>query len=118
MTRAIFETRAYNIVAITDLNLAGARSVTNDIEGVLATLVSAGRLVKGHPYQRVIYRDSDGQWDRVIIDDDCQFVRFAPIARMWKREPMIDTDPRLPVIFMLADDRLGELSAEAGDDHP
>jgi hypothetical protein len=109
MGRAIYQTQTYNIVAITDLGLEGAISVTNAIESVLKSLVEAGRLIPGHPYQRVIYRDSDGHWDRVDIDEQCRFVRFAPIARSWKHEPMLDTDPRLPMISMLADDRLGDL---------
>jgi hypothetical protein len=109
MGHAVYQMQAYNIVALTDLNVPGAKSVTNDIENVLASLVAAGRLTPGHPYQRVIYRDSDGHWDRVDIDEQCRFVRFAPIARSWKHEPMLDTDPRLPMISMLADDRLGDL---------
>ncbi|CAB3682139.1 hypothetical protein R8871_02571 [Paraburkholderia graminis C4D1M] len=92
---AIYQTEAFNLVAITDLKQPEAKSVTNDIENVLAALVDGGRLIIGHPCQRVRYCDSDGSWDQVVIDAQCQFVRFAPISsKDGERQQMTDTDPR------------------------
>jgi hypothetical protein len=63
----------FTFVAITDLDEPGFPSVTNDIENVLAALVEAGLLVAG---RLVIYQDSEGIWDQVVIDANCIFVRF------------------------------------------
>ncbi|MBB5413480.1 hypothetical protein HDG34_007458 [Paraburkholderia sp. HC6.4b] len=52
--RSSYLTRTFNLIAITDLDEEGHKSVTNDIEAVLADLVEAGQLVPDHPYQRVI----------------------------------------------------------------
>lgn len=43
------------------------RSVTNDIENVLADLVKDGVRLRG---RRVIYRDSQGVWDQVELNGD------------------------------------------------
>lgn len=66
----------FTFLAVTDLNLAGYPSVTNDIENVLASLLEAGLLVTG---RLVIYRDSQGIWDQVVIDDACRFVDFRSL---------------------------------------
>ncbi|WP_395066241.1 hypothetical protein [Paraburkholderia silvatlantica] len=98
--RAAFHTEAFNLVTIKDLGPHDRHAtVTNDIEGVLASLVAAGRLVKGHPYQRVLYCDSEGQWDQVVIDDACEFVRFEQITG--ERKPVMDTDPRALLAALL-----------------
>lgn len=52
------------------------RSVTNDIEAVIADLRRAGVLIAG---RCLIYRDSDGVWDGVTLDAELRFVRFYPI---------------------------------------
>lgn len=49
------------IVAIVDAN-AGAMSVTNDAEAVVWELYKTGKM-KGS--DRLIYRDTDGQWDEL-----------------------------------------------------
>ena len=80
MAHAQFEVQTFNLVAITDIGAhAQAMTVTNDIEHVLAKLVDGGALIPGRKMQRVIYRDSDGEWDEVVIDDACCFVCFQPI---------------------------------------
>jgi hypothetical protein len=66
----------FTFLAVTDLNLAGYPSVTNDIENVLTELVAAGLLVTG---RLVIYRDSLGIWDQVLIDDACRFANFRSL---------------------------------------
>ena len=84
---ATYTTRTLNLCAITDIGPHDMhRTVTNDIEHVLADLVERGQLVPGHPLQRVICCDSEGYWDRVIIDDRCRFVKFLPIGKPEKWE--------------------------------
>lgn len=50
------------VFVVIDLN-NGATSVTNDIENVVAFL---GARIDGRP---MVYRDSEGHWDGVIIKD-------------------------------------------------
>lgn len=52
-----------NIIAIVDLDL-GSRSVTNDIENVLADIRAELGGLAGYS---VIYRDSLGRWDGVRL---------------------------------------------------
>ena len=68
--------RRLTFLALTDLNEAGYPSVTNDVENVLAALVAAGLLVSG---RLVIYCDSQGVWDQVLIDGACRFVDFRSL---------------------------------------
>ncbi|CAB3758720.1 hypothetical protein [Paraburkholderia humisilvae] len=92
---AVFRTETFNLVAITDCGQHDQhKTVTNDIEHVLASLVDEGRLVVGHPYQRVLYCDSDGQWDQVVVDAHCRFVRFASITGIGAERPS-GSDPRM-----------------------
>lgn len=57
-------------VLIEDLN--GRLSVTNDAEAVVAELLAGG-------YQdfRIIYKDSQGDWDE-LLHDGTQFTGFGP----------------------------------------
>ena len=57
------------VVYIVDTN--GPLSVTNDAEGVVATLNDI------YPKHRVIYRDSDGLWDE-LMHDKGTFAGFKP----------------------------------------
>lgn len=52
-----------NVIAIVDLDL-GSKSVTNDIENVLADIRSELGDLAGYS---VIYRDSMGRWDGVRL---------------------------------------------------
>jgi hypothetical protein len=65
-------------VFITDLNCGGV-SVTNDVENVLhdinAELIALG--ATGLANRFVCYRDSDGQIDRLHVDDHGQFAAFG-----------------------------------------
>ena len=76
MTRSIYSTKVVRFVCVTDLNEAGARSVTNDIDNVIADLVEVGNLRCG---DQLIYRDSEGRWDQVVLDDELHFVSFSPL---------------------------------------
>jgi len=64
--------KLHPFLCITDLD-AGSISVTNDIENVLRVLVASDNLKPG---MRVVYCDTEGMWDEVVIDDQCAFVRF------------------------------------------
>jgi hypothetical protein len=67
--RVVSETDEF--VFIEDLDL-GNISVTNDAEYVVQTILSA----HGNRH-RIIYKDSEGQWDELVHDGN-QFVDFAP----------------------------------------
>lgn len=60
-----------NVLLVVDRDL-GNMSVTNGIEHVLRTL-EPGLNADGGFY----YRDSMGQWDEVIHDDDSTFIEYA-----------------------------------------
>lgn len=59
-------------VAIRDSCTPGCLSLTNDIERVVAELVSRGTLL---PTQRLYYYDSEGDLSRVEVKEG-KFVRF------------------------------------------
>lgn len=103
---ATYKTHTLNLCAIQDTgDHSKQRTVTNDIENVLRALMATGELKTGHPYQRVIYRDSDGRWDIVEIDSACNFVRFAPISEAHSDKPIpSDIDPRLLFAMLLLDE--------------
>lgn len=71
---ADFEWRVHpdlKMVLIIDLD-RGNRSVTNDVENVIATITNmTGPLNDSY----VVYRDSQHQWDEIIVKDD-KFVGF------------------------------------------
>lgn len=57
---------------IVDLN--GQKSVTNDAENVIKYIVEQ------HPHvSRFFYKDSDGHWDEMFLDD-ADMANFAPIS--------------------------------------
>ncbi len=60
----------FDRVFIIDLN-RGNVSVTNDAESVRL------RVSKAHGNRRIVYRDSDGNWDE-LLHDNGNFVGFAP----------------------------------------
>lgn len=59
-------------VFIIDLDL-GNKSVTNDAEYVYSVLQSMW------PNRRVIYRDSIGNWDEMVVDCDPENIKKYPI---------------------------------------
>jgi hypothetical protein len=46
-------------------------SITNDAENVVK------RVLKDHPGKRIVYQDTDGNWDELVYDTRGN-VRFAP----------------------------------------
>lgn len=62
------------VVCITDLD--GPKSVTNDAENVVADLVRAGVILPTTP---VIYRDTMGVWDELVVTGG-RFVGFRPVT--------------------------------------
>ena len=63
------------VLCLLDLDEPGTRSVTNDAEQVVPELHARGMLPPG---RRLIYRDSDGVWDELLIADG-QFAGFRPL---------------------------------------
>jgi hypothetical protein len=59
------------MVWIVDTDQLGKRSVTNDAEAVCAAVNRA------YPAHRIIYRDSDGNWDE-LAHDRGWFIGFRP----------------------------------------
>lgn len=66
-----------SVVSIVDLfdESSPSMTVTNGAHAVL----EAVRREENEAYDFVIYRDSDGRWDRMLINDDGSFAGFAPI---------------------------------------
>lgn len=62
-------------VEIIDLD-RGGQSVTNGAEKVIE--VVAGLVPELHK-KLVVYRDSDGRWDRLLVNEQNEFAGFAPI---------------------------------------
>ena len=60
-----------NVVFIRDLNL-GRMSVTNDAEEVYTDCQE----LYGNPDCRVVYQDSEGNWDEIVIDEITQRALF------------------------------------------
>ncbi|GAB3552379.1 hypothetical protein [Spirosoma fluminis] len=71
-----------NIIAIEDLDL-GNRSVTNDIEFVLADIQAKLGTLAGY---QIIYRDSMGRWDGIRLVDNT--VHFYGLGESEKEQAM------------------------------
>ena len=67
-------------VYLIDLNL-GSKSITNDAERVYE------EIQKKYPGKRVVYRDSMGRWDEIILED-----QFSE-AEHWFRSKSIAFKP-------------------------
>lgn len=81
MTESLFGPRADysyeldgNIVCIVDHD--HGRSVTNDVENILADLAADGVDLGSH---RVIYRDTLGVWDEIVLKKDGGFKTFKSL---------------------------------------
>lgn len=72
--------RATTVIQIVDLDL-GNMSVTNDIENILLEI--SGQLPEDNALEEnaVIYRDSTGAWDEVVLDQVGNFRKFAALPR-------------------------------------
>jgi hypothetical protein len=73
--RAIYSRTVHgNVIAIIDYDQG--KSVTNDAENVIADLAASFDLSK----YRVIYRDTRGIWDELLVDDSTgRFAGFSAI---------------------------------------
>jgi hypothetical protein len=72
--RAVYSRAVYgNVIAIIDHD--DGKSVTNDAENVIADLAAAFDLSK----YRVIYKDTRGVWDQLLVDRAGRFAGFASI---------------------------------------
>jgi hypothetical protein len=72
--RAVYSRAVHgDVIAIVDL--CGGKSVTNDVENVIADLEAQFDLSK----YRVIYRDTRGIWDQILVDRLGRFAGFSAI---------------------------------------
>lgn len=80
LDKVLEDHRATTIISITDLDL-GNMSVTNDVENVLIEI--SEQLPDDNPLSEnaVIYRDSCGFWDEIVLDQVGNFQRFAALPR-------------------------------------
>ena len=68
---------APGVVAIIDMyDHDLAMTITNDAEAVVNQLKALGAL---RPDDRLIYRDTEGQWDELVLDRALRFYDFAPL---------------------------------------
>jgi hypothetical protein len=73
--RSVYSRAVYgNVIAIIDHDQG--RSVTNDAANVINDLVREGFDLSQY---RVIYRDTRGIWDQVLVDRTGQFAGFSSI---------------------------------------
>ena len=63
-----------NVIAIIDYD--GGRSVTNDVDNVFDDLTRQGFDLSKY---RVIYRDTRGIWDQLLVDRTGNFAGFSSI---------------------------------------
>ena len=68
-----------NVICIRDLNLGGA-SITNNAEGVIAEIIEQEPELKTWSTVYVVYEDSMGIWDEIILDEKLRPVWFACIG--------------------------------------
>jgi hypothetical protein len=72
--RSVYSRAVYgNVIAIIDHD--GAKSVTNDAENVISDLARDLDLTQ---YQ-VIYRDTRGIWDQILVDRTGRFAGYSSI---------------------------------------
>jgi hypothetical protein len=73
--RSVYSRAVYgNVVAIIDHD--EGRSVTNDAENVIGDLTQQGFDLSKY---RVIYRDTHGIWDQLLVDRTGRFAGFSSI---------------------------------------
>jgi hypothetical protein len=65
-----------DLLCLVDLDERGSRSVTNDAEQLVPELHALGLLPDG---RRLIYRDSTGTWDEMLIAAGGRFAGFRPL---------------------------------------
>lgn len=99
------DNRTVQVLEIIDLDL-GKMSVTNDIENVVMSIdleldKAFGGNVSVGDYA-VIYRDSTGAWDEVVLDDVGNFKKFAALPR-----GRCQTELRAEAVLRLLERKLG-----------
>jgi hypothetical protein len=65
-------------VYLTDTDRPDQASLTNSVDAVLSFL----RTLDLIPGRVVLYRDSTGRWDQIVVDQDGGFDGFAPVGYM------------------------------------
>ena len=87
-----------NVVFIRDLDL-GRMSVTNDADNVFDDCQE----LYGNPSCRVVYLDTDGNWDEIVIDEITQ----RPLFYAWCGESPRSVVNDMVVYVVIEDDRGG-----------
>ena len=68
------------VPVICDLDMPGHRSVTNAAEAVVpAVLAEVAEIAGNHP-DVIVYRDSMGQFDGLLVGDGDSFAGFLPLG--------------------------------------
>lgn len=80
LVQILTDGRATTVIEIVDRDL-GNMSVTNDIENILLEI--SDDLDDDNPLSEnaVIYRDSEGLWDEIVLDEVGNFRSFAALPR-------------------------------------
>lgn len=76
MSRASYKVVKQSWLAVWIVDLDGAVSVTNDAEAVCREMHAEW------PGHRVYYRDTDGNWDELVMNGDGVFLHFHPARVM------------------------------------
>jgi hypothetical protein len=71
------------VIAIVDVDRG--RSVTNDAANIFAKLIGWGLDLDAH---RVIYRDSTGTWDELLVGPHGSFGGFGPLGARTEEEAL------------------------------
>jgi hypothetical protein len=86
-TLEVVEYPARRVLCVTDLDTRGRRSVTNDAEAVLESLFGSVGIGEN---DRVIYRDSKGDWDEMKFNrwGDSNFGGFIGLGATTREEAL------------------------------
>lgn len=79
-----------DVLCVTDLNAPGRPSVTNDVENVVEDLRHAGYDLST---ARIVYRDSDGTWDEILVSDG-RFAGFGSLGAESESEAVAMLEPK------------------------
>lgn len=63
-------------------------TVTNAVESVLEDLKWI--ITKSDFLNSIVYRDSEGDWDEIVVDEEGKFIRFAPLRDNELRDALVE----------------------------
>ncbi|MEX3636097.1 hypothetical protein [Paraburkholderia sp. BR14320] len=62
------------------LDVPGCCSVTNAPEAVVPVVVAKVRVMGGQPLEVIVYRDSTGQFDGLLVGEKDRFAGYPPLG--------------------------------------